>query len=85
MANARSTFATWIDTFISEKEIDVEHLLEAQGPSGTNWIPVGVLVEMMKGAPPHEQRMIKNTIVRIDFRNGDVLDYFRHLAGAVAQ
>ena len=78
------TFSKWIDTFLSEKGIDGEHALTVTGPSGENSIPVACLVEMMKSAPKHEQQGIKTMIVKIDFRNGDVLDYFRHLARAVA-
>ena len=85
MNNLTSTFARWIDTFLQEKEIALESILEVTGPSGTNWIPVGALVEMMKGAPKYEQQGIKSMIVRIDFANGDVLDYFKHLAQAVAR
>jgi len=79
------TFATWLDTFVSEKGIDLEHVLSVDGPSGVNTIPVGCLVDLMKQPPKHEQSGIKTMIVKIDFRNGDVLDYFRHLAQAVAQ
>jgi hypothetical protein len=79
------TFATWLDTFVSEKGIDLEDVLAVEGPSGLNQIPVGCLVDLMKQAPKHEQAGIKTMIVKIDFRNGDVLDYFRHLAQAVAQ
>lgn len=78
------TFNTWLDTFIREKGIDTEQVLEAEGPSGTNCIPVGCIVDLMKQAPRHEQQAIKSTIVKIDFRNGDVIHYFKHLAQAVA-
>lgn len=78
------TFNKWLDTFLSEKGIDGEQVLNVEGPSGANSIPVACLVDMMKQAPRHEQQGIKTMIVRIDFRNGDVLDYFRHLARAVA-
>lgn len=78
------TFSKWIETFLSEKGIDGEQMLVVDGPSGENTIPVGCLVEMMKQAPKHEQAGIKSMIVKIDFRNGDVLDYFKHLAKAVA-
>jgi hypothetical protein len=78
-------FSTWIDTFIEEKGIDCEQTLEVEGATGLNIIPVGALVDAMKQAPAHEQRGIKDMIVKIDFRNGDVLDYFRHLAQAIAQ
>ncbi len=79
------TFKTWINTFLSEKGIDPETVVEAEGPSGTNFIPVGCLVELMQSAPKHEQQGIKTMLVKIDFVNGSVLDYFKHLAKAVAQ
>lgn len=78
------TFNQWLDTFLNEKGIDREHVLTVDGPSGENCIPVGCLVDMMKQAPKHEQAGIKTMIVKIDFRNGDVLHYFKHLAQAVA-
>lgn len=79
-------FRTWLNTFISEKELDLEHVFEVEGPEwGMNSIPLGVIVEHMMIAPKSEQDAIKNMIIRIDFRNGDVLDYFKHLAKALVQ
>lgn len=78
------TFDKWIDTFIDEKGIDRETMLEVEGPSGMNFIPVQCIVDMMKIAPEREQRVIKDTIVKIDFLNRDVLHYFKFLAKAVA-
>lgn len=49
-----------------------------------NLIPVQVLVDAICSAPRHEQAAIKKMIVRIDFLNGNVLDYFKHLAKAIA-
>lgn len=77
-------FTTWLNTFIDEKGIDREEVIEATGVSGKNFIPVGCLLEAMEQAPTCEQQAIKNTIVRIDFANGDVMHYFRHLAQAIA-
>lgn len=77
-------FNEWLDTFIEEKGIDTEQILEAQGNSGTNYIPVGVLIEHIKLAPANEKERIKDTIVKIDYANGDVLHFFKHLAGAIA-
>lgn len=77
-------FATWIKTFVEEKNIDTETVLSVKGASGVNLIPVGCLIEKMISAPKHEQRAIRDTIVRIDFCNGNVLHYFRHLAQAIA-
>lgn len=77
-------FNHWLDTFIEESEIDTGAVLEAEGASGTNYIPVQCLLDVMKQAPLHEQRAIKATIVKIDFHNGDVMHFFKHLAQAIA-
>lgn len=78
------TFAAWLDTFVAEKGIDLEAIMTVPGPSGDNFIPVSALLAAMKAAPSHEQAGIKSMVVKIDFRNGDVLHYFRHLAQAIA-
>lgn len=78
------SFDRWIDTFIEEKGIDTEYLLTVEGLLGKNYIPVGCVIEAMKEAPKNEQQAIKNMIVKIDFVNGDVIDFFRHLAEAIA-
>jgi hypothetical protein len=78
------SFAKWLDTFVEEKGIDTEKLLEVEGPSGLNLIPVGVVIEGMKATTTAQQDAIRTKIVLIDFRNGDVLDFFQHLAKAIA-
>lgn len=79
-------FNKWLDTFIEEKGIDLEQTFDVEGPQwGTNTIPYGVIVEHMKVASPAEQSKIKDVIVQIDFRNGDVLHFFRHLGKAIAK
>ena len=77
-------FNNWIDTLVEEKGIDLEECFEVEGPSGTNVIPYGVIVEHMKIAPTSEQRKIKDVLVMIDFKNGDILHFFRHLGQAIA-
>ncbi len=85
------TFAKWLDTFLSEKGIDTEEVLEVEGPiqvgcvrGQLNMIPVGCLVDAMKGAPMTEQRAIRTLLVQVDFRNGDVRHCLTHLAQAIA-
>lgn len=77
-------FNNWLDTFISEKELNTDTVLEAEGASGTNYIPLEILIDMMKQTSYNEQIAIRDTIVKIDFHNGDVMHYFNHLAGAIA-
>ena len=78
------SFKTWLDTFIEEKGIDLEESFEVQGPSGTNFMTYENVVEAIKSAPSNEQAGIKTMIVKIDFKNGDVKPYFKHLAQAIA-
>lgn len=80
-----SAFAKWLDTLLDEKGIRPDEVLDAQGPSGTNWIPVQCLVEMIKVAPAHEQAGIKTMLVKIDFVNGNVRHYLAHLCKAIAK
>ena len=78
------TFAKWIDTFNDEKGIDLEARVTVEGASGMNSIPIGAVVDAIKAAPAHEQAGIKRMIVRLDFLNKSVVDYYRHLAQAIA-
>lgn len=78
------TFTKWLDTFVAEKGLDTEHLFEVAGMSGTNLIPLGVVVDAIKSTGSREQAAIKTMIVKIDFLNGNVLNYFNHLAKALA-
>jgi hypothetical protein len=78
-------FKRWLDLFLDEKALDREHIFSVNGPSGMNQIPLGCLVDVILTAPENEKAMIKDTLVRIDFRNGNVLDYFKFLCGKIAK
>lgn len=79
------SFNQWLDTFLSEKEIDLEGTFEVEGPSGPNFMSYAVVVEALKDAPDHERKGVKSMMVKIDFVNGDIRDYLRHLAKAIAK
>lgn len=78
------TFTKWLNTFVSEKNLDTEQMFTVEGKSGANHIPLGCVLDAIKSAPASEQAGIKSMIVKIDFRNGDVCHYFKHLAQAIA-
>lgn len=78
------TFAKWLNTFIAEKGIDIEQSFEVNGPSGVNHMQLVHVIAAIMSAPKNEQDGIKNMIVKIDFRNGDVVPYFKYLAQAIA-
>jgi hypothetical protein len=77
-------FNTWLDTLVSEKGIQTDQRFDVEGPSGTNSMEYGHVIEAIKQAPKHEQANIKTTLVKIDFANGDICHFFRHLAQAIA-
>jgi len=75
----------YLETLISEKSAhDIDDMFEVEGPSGTNWMAYQNVVDAIAAAPKAEQTAIRNMLVRIDFANGDVFDYLRHLAQAIA-
>ena len=78
------TFNKWLDTFISEKNINTDRILEVEGASGVNMMPVQIVLDAIKSAPANEQAAIKTTFVKIDFVNGDILHFINHLARAIA-
>lgn len=81
-----TAFTKWLDTFVEEKGIDTQKFLGVEGAEwGINLIPVGVVIQHIKLTSPEEQAQIKNVIVKIDFANGDVVDFFKHLAKAIAR
>jgi hypothetical protein len=79
-----SDFNEWIDTFLAEKQIDLEQNLYVEGESGLNIIPVGVVVCAMKETSSTEQAGIQSTLAVIDFKNSDPLHFVKHIAQALA-
>ena len=78
-------FNKWIDTLVAEKNIDLDEDFTVAGKVyGMNFFTYGVIVEAIKTASAEEKKAIKNMIVKIDFLNGDIKHYFRHLAQALA-
>jgi hypothetical protein len=80
------TYNEWIDTLIDEKGYDVNDIiLEKEGSSGLNIIELGAVIDQIKACALKERKAIRNMIVRIDFANGNVLHYFKHLANAMVR
>ena len=80
-----SAFNKWLDIFIEEKGIDLEQVIEIKTETNIHYFEVGNIIANIKATTPEEQAGIKDMIVKIDFHNGDVVDYFRHLAQALAE
>lgn len=79
------SFSRWLDTLVEEKGWDVDDLIDTRQPGKTETraLPLSFVLEHIKIAPVNEQKVIKGTLVHIDFINGNCLDYFAHLGGAL--
>ena len=76
----------YLTMLIEEKAgIEMETSIEVEGASGLNMMSVGVVVEHILIASHREQEAIRRMLVKIDFHNASVLDYFKHLAKALAR
>jgi len=76
----------YLNQLIEEKGIDRCYTFEVEGKDwGVNYIPLEVVIEHILIAPRNQQKQIRNTLVKIDFKNGDVLHFFNYLAKAIAK
>lgn len=46
-----TAFTKWLDTFTTEKGLDMEQVFTVNGPSGDNHIPLGCVIDAIKSAP----------------------------------
>ena len=79
------TMTNYLNTLITEKGLNREMILEVQGQSGLNIMPLGVVLDNISATSKDEQKAIKNILVKIDFQNGNIMDFFKHLAQAIAR
>lgn len=72
---------TYLKRFFGETEkVDHESTFEITDRQGTwHLMPYGIVIEGIMAAPACEQAAIAATIRRIDFCNGDICDFLRHL------
>lgn len=72
-------FLNWFNTFLEEKGL-LYKLYQIEVDGNTHFIDSELIIDLIKKAPYQEQSQIKNVIVMIDFKNGDVHHFFEHLA-----
>ena len=80
-----TSFNQWLDTFIQEKGIDLDYTFTIEDEGITHIFELGNVIENIKATSKEEQNAIKDMIVKIDFNNGDVVDYFKHLSKALVK
>ena len=74
---------TWFDRFFDEKGIDRDDIFEIETEDSFHIVDYGFVIDCIKQTGSIEKLRIKNMLVKIDFANGDVKHYLRHLAQAL--
>lgn len=83
--NKRKEFINWLDIFLEEKDIELQERFEINVDGVPNNFAYLNVIEQIKITSDEEQEKIREMIVKIDSQNGDVKDYFRHLAIPLAK
>lgn len=71
----------YLETLITEKGADLEDDINLEGHYSLTW---QMLVDFIEKQPQFHKE-IKQTLVMIDFKNGDVFHYLRHLASGMVK
>ncbi len=80
--SSEMNISQYLITLLTEKGIDLGYNIKVKSDSvfGDHIIPMMVLVEFIENLDPNSQKKIRETLVRIDFQNGDILHFFKFLA-----
>ena len=70
--------SNYITTLIEEKGFSTQDEINIEGHFGLTWEMLIDFVSAPEMAQYHNQ--IRTTLVKIDFHNGDIFHYLRHLA-----
>lgn len=76
----KSVFGKWLHTFVEEKGLDLNSEFTVEHREELHFVSLGYLLELIERTSKEEQARIKNVLVQIDFKNGDVMHFFNHLA-----
>lgn len=68
---------TYLENLITEKGVDLEADIGIEGHIGLTY---QMLIDFIVSEAKPQHPQIRATLVKIDFLNGDVFDYLRHLA-----
>lgn len=68
---------TYLTNLITEKGVSIHADIIIEGHYGLTWMD---LINFIEPMPSQYHENIKDTLVKIDFHNGDVFHYLQHLA-----
>lgn len=76
-------FEKWLNIFIKEKGIDTSQEFKSTENGISMIFSYQDVLNNIKSTSENEQKQIKDMMVKIDFNNGDIEDYLRHLSKAL--
>ena len=79
-----TAFNKWFTTFLEEKDRPFEMFTVTADDGVDHIMSTDVIIETIMNCNAKEQKGIKDMIVRIDFANGNVNHYFKHLGQGLA-
>lgn len=76
----------YLSNLISEKaNISMDTVIEVAGESGMNFIPLECIVEFILNLDKVNQRKCVSNLTAIDFKNGDVMHFFKYIGKYLAK
>mgnify|MGYP003625564276 FL=1 len=77
----------YLNALVEEKGLDLEAtIIEAETTEwGTNFIPLGCVIDYIMESGASNQAAVRDTLVKIDFANGNVMHFFKHVASFMAK
>ncbi len=82
-----TTFRNYLTLLLKEKGISLQHTFEIPSDSlfGNHFVPMEVVLEFIESLDNQTQSKIKETLVLIDFKNGNVLHYMEYITKGMVQ
>lgn len=82
-----TTFRNYLTLLLKEKGISLQHTFEIPSDSlfGNHFVPMEVVFEFIESLDNQTQSKIKETLVLIDFKNGNVLHYMEYITKGMVQ
>jgi hypothetical protein len=75
----------FITTYFKEADVDTTRTYTVESENGTvNYIQASNVIEQIKQTRGQERKRIERIIRKIDFKNGDIHHFLKHLASAMA-
>ena len=77
----------YLETFLTEKGISLNHTFEvkSEGVFGNHFVPMEVVIEFIETLSPSVQEQIRKTLVKIDFKNGNVLHFLEYISKGMVE